>query len=550
MTSDMGFDETFDVVVAGSGAGGLTAAVTAAEHGRNVVVLEKAAGVGGTTRKAAAYIWILNNSAMREAGIEDTREDALRYMARTAFPQQYDPTQPRLGLSEWEYDGLATFYDRGAEAMESLEGIGAFKMLPFLELPDYQSYLPEDRAPMGRAMAPAANQGGPQGGIELIDDLQSAALTRGVDVRTSTAVVDLILDGDRVSGVVAQTASGTLIRVAATDGVVFATGGFTHNPSFRKQFLRGPYVGGCAAVTNTGDFIPLAQRCGAELTNMSNAWSAPIVLERIQHEPETVAGSFNINGDALFMVNKYGRRFVNERQMYNESTMSHFQWDGSKLEYPNIPLIAIWDRQVAEQGGDAGFGNPIPPKDVDPYWVIQGDTWDELIAGIKERLSKVADLVGTVELDPDFAVTLQGTLRQFNQYARAGVDEDFHRGETPMELFVAGMMEQAFGLRGAPNVTMRPLHEEGPYFATLMGPGTLDTKGGPKADSRARVLRYDGTPVEGLYAVGNCAGIPNGQAYWGAGGTLGPIITYAYLAGLEVAGVTAPAEATNVAAAP
>lgn len=533
-------DEEFDVVIVGSGAGGFAAGCTAAANGQRVVLLEKADRLGGTTRKAAAWIWICNNRFMREAGVADPRQQALEYLARVAFPTRYDVEDAKLGLTDWEYDGLAAFYDHGAEAMEYLEGIGAFTLGPMLDVPDYQGHLPEDAAPLGRAMVPARAAGGPEGGIELIDDFHAAADRLGVAVRTGTPVTDLILEGDRVVGVVAGSDSGKRIRAAK--GVVFASGGFTHNANLRRQFLRGPYVGGCAAVTNTGDLIPLAQRVGAELVNMSNAWSAPIVLERLIRDPQSVAGSFNIAGDALFMVNKYGQRFVNERQMYNESTMAHFVWDGFRQEYPNLPLIAIWDSEVADKGGDSGYGNPIPPKDVDPYWVIEGGTWDELIAGIEARLPEVASLVGKTTLADDFRTNLLATLKRFNDFATTGVDLDFHRGETPMEVYVSGMFESAFGIKGSPNITMRPLREEGPYYATIMGPGTLDTKGGPKTDTFGRVLRGDDTVIEGLYAVGNCAGIPNGQAYWGGGGTLGPIITFANRAGLAVAGLEAPAQ--------
>ncbi|KXF56443.1 hypothetical protein AXA44_34430 [Rhodococcus sp. SC4] len=536
MSCSDSWDESFDAVVVGTGAGGFGAALTIADHGANVLMLEKAATIGGTTRKSAAVFWIMNNRFMREAGLEDPRPQALEYLARLAFPAKYDPRAPRLGLSPWEYEGLETFYDFGADAVDYYEKIGAFTAACNFQYPDYNAHIAENAAPYGRALYPAATPGGQAGGEVFIGEMNAAAESSGVEIRTSTAVRDVIIENGVVRGVVAQNEDGSLLRIRADKGVVFATGGFTHNADLRQQFLRGPYVGGCAVPTNTGDFVTISQRIGADLVNMGNAWSAPIVLERLKHEPATVSSSFIIPGDAAFMVNKYGRRFVNESRPYNETTMAQFRWDEIKLEYTNLPVFAIWDEQVHNSAGGAEWGNPVPADGVDAYWVLQGETWDELAAAIADRLPAVADMVGAVTLDADFAETLRSTAQRFSGFAASGIDEDFGRGGTPHETYFASVFEEWFGFKGAPNPTMRPLSETGPYYAAIMGPGTLDTKGGPRVDRQGRVLSVSGRPIPGLFAVGNCAGSPSGQAYWAAGGTIGPILTYAYLAGCAVVG--------------
>jgi succinate dehydrogenase/fumarate reductase flavoprotein subunit len=523
------WDEVFDVVVAGSGAGGFAAALTAASEGASVLVLEKAATTGGTTRKAAAWFWILNNRFMREAGIEDPKDDALRYLARLSRPALYSPDEPFLGIPQDEYQALETFYDRGDEAIAALEKIGALEAAAGLDFPDYSAHLPENTPKRGRVLWPAAGGGGQTGGQEMLARFHQAADQLGVEVRTATAVTDLVTSDGTVTGVV--TGGTATRRIRARRGVVFASGGFTHNARLRREFLRGPYVGGCAAVSNTGDFIPLALSAGAELAGMQHAWSAPIVLERMRREPRTVAGSFVLPGDGLLIVNRFGERAVNEKAIYHELTKSFFDWDSRHLRYPNLPLIAIWDQQVATTVAGRDFGNPVPPDDVDGYWVVRADDLAGLARAIDQRLGTLGLPAGHNSLDPTFADHLDRTLKRFRGFAESGVDEDFHRGETPIELALNAM----FGPGDGPNPTIRALSDTGPYYATILGPGTLDTKGGPRVDIHGRVLRADGQPISGLYGAGNCVASPSAEAYWAGGGTIGPILCYAYLAGKHVA---------------
>jgi 3-oxosteroid 1-dehydrogenase len=523
---------TCDVVVVGSGAAGFTAALTAAGHGAHTIVLERAAELGGTTRKSAAYFWIPNNRFMRAAGIEDPRPQALRYMARLSRPDRYQADAPTLGLPAWEYEALATFYDHGPAAMEFLESLGAMEGGAAEGYPDYFAHLPEDAAPTGRTMWPAEAEGGQAGGRLLIERFARTAAGLGIEVRTGHRVDGLVRAADgEVVGVTATTDEGEQVEIGARRGVVFASGGFTQDAALRAGHLEGPYVGGCAAPTNTGDFVRIATGAGAQLANMQYAWGGPIVLERLLRDPASVACSFVLPGDGLVVVNRAGERVVNEKIPYNEQVRAFFAWDAATATYPNLPLIAIWDAQVAAQVAGVDFGNPIPPPDVDGYWVIEAADLDALADGIEDRLGRLAGMLGEQRLAAGFVPRLRATLDRFGTMADRGVDEDFARGETPIELAVTA----AFGPGDGPNPTMRRLASSGPYFATILGPGTLDTKGGPRVDLHGRVLDHGADPIPGLYGAGNCVASPAAQAYWGAGGTIGPILCFAHLAGLHVA---------------
>jgi succinate dehydrogenase/fumarate reductase flavoprotein subunit len=333
-----------------------------------------------------------------------------------------------------------------------------------------------------------------------------------------------------VAGVVAAGPASAVLHVDAP-AVVFGTGGFTHDRDLRSRYLAGPYVGGCASLGNTGDFLRIAQRAGAALGNLAHAWSAPIVLERLLRDPERVAGTFSLAGDAMVLVNCDGDRVVNEKAPYNEIVLAQLAWDPRRARYPHIPLIAVWDAGVASRFGGTDFGNPVPPPETDGYWVVQGADIEALATGIAERLMRLRALTGGATLHGDFAARLRRTLARFDAFAETGVDEDLGRGETPIELAGAAMM----GVSGGPNPTMRAFEPEGPYHATIFGPGTLDTKGGPQVDTAGRVLRVDGTPIHGLYGAGNCVASPSGQGYWGGGGTIGPILCFAHLAGTDAA---------------
>ena len=164
--------------------------------------------------------------------------------------------------------------------------------------------------------------------------------------------------------------------------------------------------------------------------------------------------------------------------------------------------------------------------------MLSGQTFDGLAAAIQNRLTELAGETGGFRLDDSFAANLRDTVATFNGFAVAGVGPDFARGETPAELALHGPARPGNDL---PNPTMFPLSEAGPYYCIILGAGALDTRGGPKIDRRARLLDHRDRPIPGLYGAGNCISSPAGQAYWSAGGTLGPAIAFGFIAGREAA---------------
>ncbi|MGW8814582.1 FAD-dependent oxidoreductase [Gordonia terrae] len=533
------WDRAVDVLVAGSGIGGLGSAVLAQARGAEVEVVEKAATIGGTTAKSAAYMWVPNNRHLRESGRSDPREQALRYMAKLSRPHLYDENQETLGLPLWEYNGISSFYEHAAEAAETYERLGVVRFGHASDFPDYYSHLPENAAPTGRVLFPAESEGGPTGGTILINNLARRCEQVGIPITTGTRIEELILDeSGAVTGAVVTDDDGPA-RVRAKLGVILATGGFTQDPSRRLRYLDHAYVGGCAAPTNTGDILDIVRAAGADFANMNIGMRAPMVLDRLRREPARVRGSFMIPGDSMLIVNRYGKRVLSEKTPYHDFARAFFHWDGQSGGYPNNPLIMIWDNAAMRFGGE-GFGNPIPGGDDDPYWVVSAETLEELVRLLSVKLSDLGMYTGNAELDSSFGPSLEATIAQYNTYAESGVDNEFHRGATAIEQSLSAY----FGVGDGKNPTMAPLSRSGPYHATVLGPALIDTAGGPRVTPRGRVLNMAGDPIEGLYAVGNCAATPSGEAYWAGGHTIGFIQCAAYLAAEDIT-ADLPALSTN-----
>jgi Succinate dehydrogenase/fumarate reductase, flavoprotein subunit len=532
------WDAVADVVVVGAGAAGLTAAVIAASRGCSVIVLEKAEHPGGTTAKSSGTTWIPDNPLMRKLALPDEREPAIRLMARASYPARYVPNAPQYGLTDHEYRLLAALYDHGRTAIEELLAAEAFPVdeAAAPSFPDYHADLPEDAAPVGRSMRIKLTDGhrpgiDPTGGQILIDAMLAALARRGGEVRTGHRVVHLVKDSDGVIIGVEARRRNTTILVGARRGVIFGTGGFLHDPALASAFLRGPVLGGAAAETATGDFVRIGIEAGAMLGNMAQAWWDQVVVEDVVRNRSTIRDCVYPFGDSMVIVNRFGRRVMNEKMVYNERGQVHHYWDPDRREYPNLLLFMLFDDAVLQDPRPARHRYPVPSPGDSRDHVISAPTWPDLAAAISARLADLADRCGSVTLHESFVDNLQQTIARFNDMARTGVDPEHHRGETPIEKAWATPPRHP----DQPNPTMHPFADTGPYHCIILGPGALDTKGGPVVDDRARVIGTDGQPIPRLYGAGNCIASPTGQGYYGPGGTIGPAITFGYLAGADAA---------------
>jgi len=530
----LSWDRTVDVVVVGSGAAAYAAAVTAAAANNSVLILEKASADGGTTRRSGGGYWIPNNRFMQAKGISDPRDWALKYMAKLAYPVQYDPTHPTLGLTVNAFELIEAFYDKAGPAIDHLEEIGGLASMHDPLQVDYNADLVEDKAPTGRYInpAPIVNLGADHGnGEDLIAHLRAGAMRHGAELLVEHEVRSCIRnESGAVVGVAVKSPAGAK-TFAARKGVIFGSGGFFHNVQMRNDYLRGPVYGGCCVLSNTGDFVRIGIELGADLGNMSQAWWAQVVFEEVLDNPSPMKNIWMPGGDAMVLVNKYGRRVVNEKATYNERGQVHHFWDGGKREYPNLVLMLIYDESVHQNPVAYGMRRPIPMPNENPPWVITGNNWDELTRAIAARLDRVASHTGGFGLDAAFRANLDDTIQRFNGYAAAGKDLDFERGETPIQIYWGSVPRSV----NKKNPTMYPFSPQGPYHCILVAGGGLDTKGGPRTDGLARVLDQAGNPIPGLFGAGNCVASPAGQAYWSAGGTLGPALAFGYIAGRNVA---------------
>lgn len=542
-----GWDRETDIVIVGSGASGSSAALFAKRAGADSIILERLPIRGGTSAKSAAILWVPNNSAMRALGIEDPKQDAMKYMIRFSYPMKYHPDAERYGATELEYALIEAFYDNAAQTIDDLAAMGALQTGSIYTwedelFADYHPEAPEEKAPRGRALVPRhpdPSQGvysrGGGNGVELMRQLGAAVDAQGIPVLTKHRVERVIRRADgAVVGVEARLRDGGTVTVRARKAVIFASGGFTHNLEYRQNYLRGPIFGGCAMPGSEGDFIRVGGAIGAAMGNLANAWWTQHVLEHALEFSSTPTGIWSTPGDSMLQVDKYGRRLMNEKGNYNERTQIHFIFDPVRNEYRNLVSFLIFDKPCLENY--AGM-YPFPAEGTElPPYVLQAATLDELAQAIGQRLAHHAQRLAGFSLDASFTATLKETIARFNTMAKAGKDLEFARGESAIErdFHLFGATKKPASM-GPPNISMKPLTESGPYYCVLLCGGTLDTKGGPKVNTAMRVLDTYGAEIPGLYAVGNCTAHPAGEAYWAAGGTLGPGLTMGRIAGTHAA---------------
>jgi 3-oxosteroid 1-dehydrogenase len=558
MTTDQA---EFDVVVAGSGAAGMTAALTAAHHGLSVVVLEKTAWFGGSTARSGGGIWAPGNEVLRRAGVRDTPEQARTYLAHVAgdcVPAgrqrallEHAPAMLAFVRAAAPVDfawvpGYADYYPEAPGGLAQgrsveprpLDGrvLGpelAHLGPPYLPAPDGVTITQADyrwlslgpRHP--RAIAASAKVLGRLArarvlrhrtlsmGQALAAGLRAGLLAREVPVWLSTPMTGLHLDGGRVTGV-EVTRDGQPALIRAGRGVVLAAGGFEHNAGMRQRYQRPPigteWTTGAAG--NTGDAITAGEAAGAALDLMDDAWWGPSIP--LAGRPYFVLAERSLPGSML--VNGAGQRFVNESAPYVDAV--HAMYDGHAGGTPHIPAWLIIDQRYRNT---YVFAGRAPRKPLPRRWFA---------AGVAHRAATLAELAGSAGLDPG---ALARTVARFNEFAQAGRDEDFGRGDSAYDRYYGDPRQR-------PNPCLAPLRQP-PFYAIQIVPGDLGTKGGLRTDERARVLRPDGSPIAGLYAAGNASASVMGHSYAGAGATIAPAMTFGYLAALDLAAPSPPAPA-------
>lgn len=539
------YDMATDVIVIGTGAAGLSAALSARKVGAEVCILERSDKLGGTTAMSAGVAWVPCHSHMSKVGSTDTREAALVYLNT-------------LSLGKTSEEMLETYVDNGPDVIDFLERETLLRFHA-LRMPDYH---PEFAgATFGRSVIPNLISGKELGalrpalrmsphfpipytlidvdeaiatppppgedflsspvllerlendmlgsGAALVAGLLRGALDAGADLRTEMRVRSLIVEDGTVTGVSVEHADATL-RIGARRGVVLATGGFERNDALVQTFLRGPLEVSSGSPSNEGDGLRMAMEVGAELGNMSEAWWQPaahipgeeydgLPFYRIVHFERTMPGAI--------MVNAAGRRFVNEAHNYNDIGRSFHSFDPVAFEFSNLPAWIILDHQRLDR-------YPILtryPGDPVPNWLIQAPTLRELAVKIG--------------IDAD---GLEATVKRFNENAVRGEDPDFHRGRSIYDRYNGdSSLEGSFKSLG-------PV-QAAPFYALRIYSGCIGTKGGPKTNERAEVLSVRGGIIPGLYAAGNTMAGITGMAYPGGGGTIGPALVFGHIAGRAAA---------------
>lgn len=555
--SQQGWDAEHDVVVVGSGSAAFAAAITAKSDGADVVMYEKGAYVGGTTLASGGGGWFPNNNVMQADGIEDPKEDAVKYMARYSYPHLYNPNHETLGLPADAFENLNTYVDVSSEVTTHLEEVGAIKWIygqgfgsNFDQIQiDYMDHFEENVQPTHRTLHPTTDEGKVGGGGAMIGGYQAWAEENGIAIHLLHRVVNVVVNAEgQIIGVEidvlpeeaasdatpsATPVAATRLTVRARKGVIFGSGGFGRNEDMMHNLIGLPYFGGCSAPTNEGDLVTITSQLGAKMSNLNNVWRNQSIFEQGVANSAAYNCTWFLSGDSFLMVNKNGHRFVNEKRSYQDRPMAHFHYDANEGDWTNRLGFYIYDQRVQDNWGGA-FPLPRDPETT-PY-IIKGDTLEELAAAIVERVDSLTDVTGSFFLNEAFATNLVEEVARFNEFASTGVDEDFERGERGYDINVPYGPQSAeaplteYPSADQPNASMYPLSSEGPFYAFIVSPAAVDSNGGPAINSHGQIIRWDNSPIDGLYGAGNAVASTSVNAYWGGGATIGNAHVWGYQA--------------------
>ncbi|MBB5686716.1 FAD-dependent oxidoreductase [Sphingobium boeckii] len=555
-----GFDEMFDWVVVGSGAGSMSSALVMRKAGKSVIVLEKEPFLGGTTAKSGGVMWIPNNRFMREQGEADSAEAAITYLdalmatesaeapgssaeKRRAYvneapkmidflvdqgvalergpdfwPDYYDElpggcktsrtvvAEPfnKKELGPWAKTlrkGFAEFPVRLGEAMK----LNYIRRDPALKKAQLRIVWRTIRTRlMGQHYVTA--------GAALQGRMLKAALAAGVDFRIESPVSELIVENGKVTGILTQK-DGKPWRVGGRLGVLVNAGGFAQNQAMRDRYMPGTRSAWSQTPEgDTGEMHMEMERIGgvlAQMDQMVGYQTTPAPgWEKIYVTPP--AQGLTGKPHAI-LVDQSGVRYMNEGGSYELYCETMLKRNAS---VPAVPSWAILDRQYVEmyKVADKWIDKKVPAGWIEQNYLHRADSIEALARSIK--------------VDP---VALKATIDRWNGFVAAGRDEDFHRGERAYDSWLGDPYH-------GPNPALGTV-EKGPFYAVPVVPGDVSTYGGAVTDAHSRVVKADGSPIEGLYATGVSTASPMGNAYPGAGASIGPSMTFGYIAAKHAAGL-------------
>ena len=542
-----------DIVVVGSGAGAMTAALRAAHAGAEVLIVEKGEKYGGTSATSGGGLWIPCNHLMPDVGIEDSRDKALNYLRELTGDAVAEAT-------------LEAFVDKGPQMLKWLEDNSHVRYMAMEHYADYYQEV-DGAAPGGRSIDPYPYQAQALGdeflhmqdnhvqtkvlglmgytniegaillskspgwfklvlklaldyfldipgrlksrkprrltmGNALIGRLRHSLLDHDVPLWRQCAAKELIVEDGRVTGVRVER-DGEPQSILARKGVILASGGFEASQALREQHLPQPTQASWSSANplNTGDMLQAAEAIGAATHLMDEAWWGPSIVLPGEDRSRQLFTERSMPG--CIMVNKNAQRFVNESVAYTACVQA-------MQKQPEAKAWVIFDSRYKRE---YPFG-PLLPDAMRLNW-LQPKKFRELLI----KAGSISDLADQLGLD---ANALQQSVQRFNGFSETGVDEDFHRGENAYDLLYGDVRLQ-------PNPCLAPI-VEAPFYAMEVFPGDIGTKGGLLTNEKAQVLDTEGEVIDGLYAIGNCAASITGASYPGAGATLGPAMTFGFIA--------------------
>jgi 3-oxosteroid 1-dehydrogenase len=538
------WDESYDLVIVGSGGASVSAALVAIAAGKRPLVLEKQSLIGGSTALSGGVIWAPNNPLMKRAGVDDSYEKAAEYLDACAGPPSPGSTRERRSAflrevpvvieflqrhgMEWLYARGWSDYHEGHYPGGVADGRSVVaEIFDMRQLGPWRSRMARTpRPPVRRtevsglmlygrtwrsrlamvrvALRMILNALGRDlvgSGAALQGRLFKLAFDRGVEIRPNSPVTELVWDGERVAGVVVGGDAGSR-RIRATDGVIIDAGGFSHNSEMRETYQPTPTSTKWTHANpgDTGEIMLMAMKLGAATASMDLAWWNSISVQPSGAKPGNV---IDISHPYCIVVDQNAQRYVNESTSYVAVGIAMYE---RQKTVPAVPSFAILDgrhRQFYIWGGRKPGSTP-------PEWFS---------SGYMVKAQSIEELARRCGLEP---AALRVTVERFNGFVKTGRDEDFHRGESAYDNFF-----------GDPKVKPNPnlgSIETPPFYAVRLYPGDVGTAGGLVTDEYARVTREGGEAIAGLYAAGNATAPVVGRSYPGAGASIAAAIVFGFIA--------------------